>query len=49
MTEMLASLMTRKAMKDEIEKKLGTAFTLLIEQSYPVNGRFFVTKGAAQG
>jgi hypothetical protein len=44
MTEMLASLMTRPAMKQEIETKLGTAFNILVREAYPESGRFFLSK-----
>ena len=43
-TEMLASLMDRKAMKSEIETKLGKAFATLMKEAYPESGRFFMTK-----
>ena len=45
MTEMLASLMSRKTnMKHDIMFKLSSAFTVLMDQSYPDNGRFFLSK-----
>jgi len=44
MTEMLASLMTRPAMKQEIETKLGSAFKILVKEAYPESGRFFLSK-----
>jgi len=44
MTEMLASLMTRPAMKQEIETKLRTAFNILVKEAYPESGRFFLSK-----
>ena len=47
MTEMLASLMTRRAMKDEIEIKLSSAFNTLIKEAYPKNAQFFLSKSAS--
>ena len=44
MTEMLASLMTRPAMKQEIETKLRTAFNILVKEAYPESGKFFLSK-----
>ena len=44
MTEMLASLMTRPAMKHEIDTKLRTAFNILVKEAYPESGKFFLSK-----
>ena len=44
MTEMLASLMSRKSMRYEIEPKLSSALQVLMKEAYPENGRFFLPK-----
>lgn len=45
MTEMLASLMPKKkSLKQDIQTKLNSAFTVLMDQAYPDNGRFFLSK-----
>lgn len=42
---MLASLMSRNtSMKRDIENKLSAGFTVLMDQSYPVSGQFFLSK-----
>ena len=46
MTEMLASLMTRANMKQEIQEKLQTAYKTLIKEAYPSNQQFFLTKNS---
>ena len=49
MTEMLASLMTRQAMTEEIETKLSKAFNLLLKEAYPESGRFFLGASGQSG
>ena len=45
MTEMLASLVPKKkSLKQDIQFKLNSAFTVLMDQAYPDNGRFFLSK-----
>ena len=43
MTEMLASLMSRKNMKEEIAGQLHLAFIALIKEAYPASGKFFIS------
>lgn len=43
MTEMLASLMSRKNMKEEIAGQLHLAFISLIKEAYPASGKFFIS------
>ncbi len=49
MTEMLASLMTRKAMKDEILSKLHQAFYLLLKEAQPESKSFILGSKASPG
>lgn len=42
----MASLMSRKGMKDEIEVKLNSAFTTLVKETYAKNGQFMLSKSA---